>query len=81
MPAASAERELLRIEIEQLDEEGVRLARQALHTLGQRNGEPVQKFPHRKDWLAFVAETYGSFRDAPIERGPQGEIESRADLK
>ncbi|HEV7672112.1 MAG TPA: hypothetical protein VGS22_26645 [Thermoanaerobaculia bacterium] len=81
MPASSVERELLRIEIEEFDEEGVRLARQALHSLGQKIGGLEQKFPHRKDWLAFVAATYGSFRDAPIERGPQGEAESRADLE
>ncbi len=80
MPASSVERELLRIEIEQLDEEGVRLARQALHTLGQRNGESAPKFSHRKGWLAFVADTYGSCRDAPIKRGPQGKLETRADL-
>lgn len=81
MPAASAERELLRIEVEQLDEEGVRLARQALHSLGQRNGGLVRKFPHRKDWLAFIADTYGSFRDTPIKRSPQGKLETRADLE
>jgi len=81
VPASSVERELLRIEIEQLDEEGVRLARQALHSLGPRNGGLVRKFPHRKDWLAFIADTYGSFRDAQIKRSPQGKLETRADLE
>ncbi len=80
MPTASAERELLRIEIEQLDEETVHLAREALRSLNGTPGESVRKFPRREDWLAFVAETYGSLRDAPIERGPQGEFETRDDL-
>lgn len=80
MPAASAERELLRIEIEQLDEEGVHLAREALRSLNEKNGRSVRKFPRRQDWLTFVAETYGSLREAPIERGPQGKFETRDDL-
>ncbi len=80
MPTASAERNLLRIEIERLDEEGVRLARKALRSLSRRPGEAARKFPRRQDWLAFVAETYGSLREAPIERGPQGEFETRDNL-
>lgn len=74
------ERDLFRVEIEQLAEEDVRLARGALRALSGTPGESVQKFPRGEDWLAFVAETYGSFRDAPIERGPQGKLETRDDL-
>jgi hypothetical protein len=32
------------------------------------------------DWQEFVTRTYGSFRDAPLAREPQGEYDQRDEL-
>jgi hypothetical protein len=32
-------------------------------------------------WKAWIAETYGSMADAPIERGEQGDYETRETLE
>lgn len=36
--------------------------------------------PPQEDWHRFITETYGSFADAPIERGPQGRYEEREEF-
>ena len=33
--------------------------------------------PPKTDWHQFLRETYGSLRDTPIEREPQGDYEER----
>ncbi len=33
------------------------------------------------DWSGFIAEMYGSTADAPLERGAQGQLESRLALE
>lgn len=33
------------------------------------------------DWHEFLQETYGSLRDTPLERAPQGEYEEREPLE
>lgn len=34
--------------------------------------------PVQPDWLQFLHDTYGSLRNAPIERWPQGDYEDRS---
>lgn len=37
--------------------------------------------PQKLKWRQFIDETYGCLADAPIERGEQGDFESRVDIK
>ena len=37
--------------------------------------------PAHADWHQFLRETYGSLRDTPLERQPQGEYEEREPLE
>lgn len=50
-----------------------RMVRLLLRSLEQEQTEVVQK----SDWHQFLRETYGSLRDTPIERQPQGDYEER----
>lgn len=33
------------------------------------------------EWIAFIDKTYGSLADSPLERGPQGEYETREEIE
>lgn len=41
---------------------------------------PPAADPSPEEWRAFVARTYGSFADSPLERGEQGVPEVREPL-
>lgn len=65
--------ELLR-EVERLPAaERWQLVKRVLRSLEQEQGAP----PIVSDWHQFLRETYGSLRDTPIQRWPQGEHEDR----
>lgn len=65
--------ELLR-EVERLPAaERWQLVKQVLRSLEREQGAP----PIVSDWHQFLRETYGSLRDTPIQRWPQGEHEDR----
>lgn len=49
------------------------LVKRVLRSLEQEQGAP----PIVSDWHQFLRETYGSLRDTPIQRWPQGEHEDR----
>ncbi len=50
-----------------------------IHALTQYLAEP-QVYSKADDWKAFIEQTYGCLADTPIERPPQGALESREDL-
>jgi hypothetical protein len=65
-------------EVEQLSAaEKWRLVKQLLHSLEAQQ----QPEPEKTDWHTFLRETYGSLRDTPIQRWPQGEYEEREPLE
>jgi len=37
--------------------------------------------PSESDWHQFLRDTYGSLRDTPIQRWPQGDYEAREPLE
>lgn len=59
------------------NDEKWRLIEHLLTTLGQM--EPIKMEP--EDYQQFLIETYGSLRDTPIERWPQGEQPDREPLE
>ncbi len=61
-------------EVEQLPTgEKWQLVRHVLRSLEQEQAAP----PVEADWHQFLRDTYGSLRDTPIQRWPQGEYEDR----
>ena len=73
-------KELLKAELENVEEEYLDVLYRIIKALGTMpGGEPASAAaePARAEWQAFVNRTYGSMADAPIERGPQGELEVR----
>lgn len=42
-----------------------------------QNGSNVVRADEVLDWQDFIAQTYGCFAEAPIERGAQGQYEVR----
>lgn len=46
-----------------------------------RSLETEQTRPATSDWQEFLQETYGSLRDTPIQRWPQGDYEEREPLE
>ncbi len=50
---------------------------EALEGPGASPGAPARLEDDKEEWHRFVAETYGSMRDSPIERGDQGRFEER----
>lgn len=69
------QRDGIKQEIDKVREENLPVLLKIVQALEQ----PVSPAPPRQklEWQAFIEETYGSLRDAPIERGPQGEFEQR----
>lgn len=69
------QRERIKQEIDKVREENLPVLLKIIQVLE----EPVSPVVTERDtdWRAFVAETYGSLRDAPIEQGDQGEFETR----
>lgn len=54
-----------------------RLVNQMLRSLEKEQAAPTEQ----SDWHQFLRETYGAFRDTPIQRWEQGEYEQREPLE
>lgn len=73
-------KELIKTEIDKVREEYLPVLLRIVRSLE----EPADRSPEvhdEQEWKAFVAETYGSFSDSPIERGDQGEFERREPVR
>jgi hypothetical protein len=70
-------KELLKAEIDKVPEESLGV----LYKIVRGRAEPRQENRPRgvdaAEWKSWIAETYGSTADAPIERGEQGSYEVR----
>lgn len=73
------QRERIKQEIDKVREENLPVLLKIIQVLE----EPVSPVVTERDtdWRAFVAETYGSLRDAPIERGDQDNFETREPIE
>lgn len=67
----------MRAELDKVEEEYLELVHRMILSLDRSAGGPAGA----GDWDAFVAATYGSLADAPIERGEQGDYEDRNPLR
>ena len=70
-------KDLLKAEIDKVPEEHLGV----LYKIVKALEEPARKELDEAEWKAFIAETYGSTADAPIERGEQGSYEVREPLE
>ena len=70
-------KDLLKTEIDRVPEEHLGV----LYKIVKALEEPPREEPDEASWKAFIAETYGSTADAPIERGEQGSYEVREPLE
>lgn len=72
-------KELLKAEIDKVPEENLGVLYKIVKALEDPREETRARFQagDATSWKAWVAETYGSTADAPIERGEQGSYEVR----
>ena len=75
-------RDLIKSEIDRLQEQDLyflhRIIRALLPT-SSTTSVPDQE--EEESWEEFLQNTYGAFRDDPLERGPQGTLETREVLE
>ena len=73
-------KELIKSEIDKVPDEHLGVLYKIVKALEEpgRMGRPAWiDRDDEEDWRRFVAETYGSMRDSPIERGDPGQLEER----
>jgi hypothetical protein len=72
-------KELLKAEIDKVPEENLGVLYKIVKALEDPREETSARLQAEDtaSWKAWVAETYGSTADAPIERGEQGSYEVR----
>ena len=71
-------RDQVKAELDKVNEEYLGVVHRMIESL---KGPPSQEGEGDESWRDFVASTYGSLSDAPIERGEQGELEVRDPLR
>ena len=74
---------LLKAEIDKVPEQNLGVLYKIVKALEDPRDEPSSGV-HEEDaasWKAWIAESYGSMGDAPIERGEQGSYEVREPLE
>jgi hypothetical protein len=72
-------KELLKAEIDKVPDEHLRVLYKIVKALEEPSRAPNSEIRKQEEtsWKAWIAETYGSTADAPIERGEQGSYEVR----
>ncbi len=73
-------KELLKAEIEKVQDQYLGVLYRIIKALEE---VPLAAAPNSDQgtWKTFVAETFGSMAESPIERGPQGSLESREPIR
>ena len=71
-------RDQVKAELDKVDDEYLGIVQRMIESL---EGPASQEGEGEESWRDFVASTYGSLSDAPIERGEQGEFEVRDPLR
>jgi hypothetical protein len=72
-------KELLKSEIEKVQDQYLMVLYRIIKALEEPS--PKMTEAERSAWKSFVAETYGSMAESPIERGPQGSFEIREPIR
>jgi hypothetical protein len=71
-------KDLLKAEIDKVPEQNLGVLYKIVKALEDPDEEtPSRRAEDATAWKAWIGETYGSTRDAPIERGSQGSYEVR----
>jgi hypothetical protein len=70
-------KDLLKAEIDKVPEENLGVLYKIVKALEEPRQEDRPRPVDAAEWKAWIAETYGSMADAPIERGEQGSYEVR----
>jgi hypothetical protein len=74
-------KELLKTEIDNVPEENLGVLFKIIKALEEPALATGSAFESQAQWTAFIAETFGSTGDAPLERGEQGSYEVREPLR
>jgi hypothetical protein len=74
-------KELLKTEIDNVPEENLGVLYKIIKALEEPARATESTFESQEQWMAFIAETFGSTSDAPLERGEQGSYEVREPLR
>jgi hypothetical protein len=74
-------KELLKAEIDKVPEENLGVLYKIVKALEEPRQEDQPRPADAAEWKSWIAETYGSTADAPIERGEQGSYEVREPLE
>jgi len=74
-------KELLKTEIDNVPEENLRVLYKIIKALEEPARATKSTFESQAQWQAFIAETFGSTSDAPLERGEPGSYEVREPLR
>ncbi len=69
-------KDVIKAEIDKVEDKYL----EALYKIIKALKIPASVDTEKLDWSQFIEATYGSLRNAPIERGDQGEYESREPL-
>lgn len=70
-------KDLLKAEIDKVPEENLGVLYKIVKALEEPREEVRLRTEDAAAWKSWIAETYGSTADAPIERGEQGSYEVR----
>lgn len=75
-------KERLKQKIDQIQDEYLEMLYQIIQVFESSSQRaPADKPASSASWQQFIEETYGSFNDDPIERGPQGTYETRGSIE
>jgi len=78
-------RESLKAEIDKVQDKYLevlhRIIKALVNPLEFVTTTPEVEIPDRMEWHRFIEQTYGSLADDPIERGEQGQYETRETIK
>lgn len=70
-------KDLIKTEIDKVPDENLGVLYRIVKALEEPASPREHAVESRAEWRAFIAETYGSTAEAPIERGEQGGYEVR----
>lgn len=69
-------KDVIKAEIDKVEDKYL----EALYKIIKALRLPASDNSETVDWTYFIEQTYGIMKDAPLERGDQGEYESREQL-
>ena len=73
-------KELIKAEIDNVQEQYLEPLYRIIKAFEQGSLQELFTSPDQVDWATFIAKTYGSFADDPIESIEQGKFEAREEF-